>query len=251
MRRRTLALLGLAALAVLAGCAGFGGGLDEERLARNASYDWNTSADVTVTVEGGEYQAVYEVEDGTAVEAFRRETLGGRSPVEVAAVQFRYPNGTVVNASSIDVEQADNRVVIRPPADEGRVAYSAPADGGGRFSLPVTVDGSYEVVLPPGRRVSAPVFGDVNPAGYDSSRDDRDRVHLRWSSLEDGTITVRSYLQRDIYLFGGLLGVLLVVSLGGLVYFRLQIRKLEKEREEAGLNVDVDQDDDSGGPPLR
>lgn len=251
MKRRTFALLALAALAALAGCAGFGGGVDEERLARNASYDWNTTADVTVTVEGDEYQAVYEVENGTPVEAFRRETLGGRSPIEVAAVKFRYPNGTVVNSSAIEVEQVDNRVVIRPPADEGRLAYSAPADGG-RFSLPVTTTGSYEVVLPPGRRVSNPVFGDVEPDGFESSRDDRDRVHLHWSHLEEGSITVRSYLQRDLYLFGGLIAVLVVVSLGGVAYFRLQIRQLEKEREEAGLDVDVDHDDDSGGgPPLR
>ncbi len=250
MKRRTLALLALAALAALAGCAGFGGGLDEERLARNASYDWNTTADVTVTVAGEEYQAVYEVENGTPVEAFRRETLGGRSPVEVAAVQFRYPNGTVVGASAIDVEQADSRVVIRPPAGEGKLAYSAPADAG-RFSLPVTVAGSHEVVLPPGRRVGNPVFGDVNPGGFDPSTDDRDRVHLRWSSLEEGSITVRSYLQRDLYLFAGLLGLLLVVSLGGVVYYRIQIRRLERQREEAGLDVDLERDDDSGGPPLR
>lgn len=250
MKRRTLALLGLAALAALAGCTGFGGGVDEQRLAADASYDWDTTADVTVTVEGGEYRAVYDVENGTTVEAFRREALGGRTPVDVAAVQFRYPNGTVVNASAIDVEQADSRVVVRPPADEGQLAYSAPADGS-RFGLPVTVSGSYEVVLPPGRHVSNPVFGDVSPGGYDLSTDDRNRVHLRWDRLEEGSIAVRSYLQRDLYLFAALLGALVVVSLGGLAYFRLQIRRLERRREEAGLDVDLDRDDDSGGgPPL-
>jgi hypothetical protein len=250
MRRHALAVLALAALAALAGCAGFGGGLDEERLARNASYDWNTTADVTVTLADGEYRAVYDVSNGTAVEAYREETLGGRRPVEVAAVQFRYPNGTVVDASSIEVRQADNSVVVEPPADEGRLAYSAPADAG-RFELPVTVEGSYEVVLPPGRRVSNVVFGDVNPSADDRFVDDRDRVHLRWDSLEEGTIAVRSYLQRDLYLFGGLLAVLVFVSLAGVAYFRLQIRRLEQEREEAGLNVDLDGDDDSrGGPPL-
>lgn len=251
MRRYALAVLGLAALAALAGCAGFGGGLDEERLARNASYDWNTSADVTVTLEGDEYQAVYEVSNGTAVEAYREETLGGRQPVEVAAVQFRYPNGTVVGASGVEVRQEDSTVVIEPPADEGKLAYSAPADAG-RFGLPVTVDGSYEVVLPPGRRVENVVFGDVQPGGYDHTIDDRDRVHLHWEGLEEGTIAVRSYLQRDLYLFGGLLAVLVLVSLAGVAYFRLQIRRLEQEREEAGLNVDLDGDDDSrGGPPLQ
>jgi predicted small lipoprotein YifL len=250
MKRRTLALLALATLAALAGCAGFGGGLDEERLAQNASYDWDTTADVTVTVEGDEYQAVYEVEDGTEVEAFRRETLGGRTPVEVAAVQFRYPNGTVVNASAIEVEEADSRVVIRPPAEKGKLAYSAPADAGW-FGLPVTVAGSYEVVLPPGRRVGNPVFGDVSPGDYEVSTDDQDRVHLRWSSLEDGSIAVRSYLQRDLYLFGGLLALLALVSVGGVVYYRIQIRRLERRREEAGLDVDLERDDDSDGPPLR
>jgi len=221
MKRRTLALLALATLAALAGCAGFGGGLDEERLAQNASYDWDTTADVTVTVEGDEYQAVYEVE-----------------------------NGTGVNASPLEVQEADSRVVIRPPAEKGKLAYSAPADAGW-FGLPVTVAGSYEVVLPPGRRVGNPVFGDVSPGDYEVSTDDQDRVHLRWSSLEDGSIAVRSYLQRDLYLFGGLLALLALVSVGGVVYYRIQIRRLERRREEAGLDVDLERDDDSDGPPLR
>ena len=187
MNRRTLALLALALVAVLAGCAGFGGGVDQERLAQNATYDWNTSADVTITVEGDEYQAVYEIENGSEVEAFRRETLGGRSPLPVAAVQFRYPNGTVVNASGVEVEEVDNRVVIRPPAEEGKLAYSAPADAS-RFGLPVTRPGSYEVVLPPDRRVELPVFADVSPGGYEVTRDAEGRVHLRWSNLDGGSI---------------------------------------------------------------
>ena len=43
----------------------------------------------------------------------------------------------------------------------------------------------------------------------------------------------------------GLLGV----AVAGGVYYRREIRKLQEQREEMGLNVDVDQGDDEGPPP--
>jgi len=241
-RRLALGALLFALLAVSAGCAGFGNTLDQSRLAQNATYDWNTTADATVNVTGGQYQAVYNVTNASTVEVYTRDTLGGDQPVDVAAVQFRYPNGTVVDAADISVTTRNKRVVITPPADRGKLAYTAPT-GEKYFELPVSVSGSYEVVLPPGMRVGNFIFGDVRPRGY-AKTVENDRVHLRWHNLQDTTIVVRSYLGRDIYIFGGLLGGLLLLTIGGVVYYRLQIRKLQREREEAGLGVDLRGDDE-------
>lgn len=249
MRRRcALALVGLAFLALSAGCTGFGSDIDRERLAENATYDWNTSATATVAVEGNEYRAVYDLSNGSAVEVFGRDALGSEQVVQVSAVQFRYPNGTVVGVSAVNVTVEGSRVVVAPPADVGKLAFSAPAEP--KFvSLPVTVPGSYEVVLPPGMRVGNVLFGDVSPGGYESSVAD-DRVHLHWEDLDGETIVVRSYLDRDLYIFGGLVGLLAVVSVGGLLFFRLQLSRLADRREEAGLDVE-DDDSGGGGPPLR
>lgn len=251
-RRRLLLAVGLfAVLTLTAGCTGIGEDLDEERLAENATYDWDDDATGHVVIENATYRAVFDVTNGSAVEVYQRDALGTDRMVQVSAVQFRYPNGTVVDAEGLDVAVEDSRVNITPPAEEGKVAYTAPTDPKA-LTLPVTVAGSYHVVLPPDMRVSNFLFGTVRPGGYGSERVG-DRVHLRWDELTtEQTVVVQSYLGRDLYIFGGVVAALAVVGAAGLLYYRLQIRKLEEEREEAGLNVDVDQDDDSGGgPPLR
>jgi nitrate reductase gamma subunit len=56
-------------------------------------------------------------------------------------------------------------------------------------------------------------------------------------------VSVRYYLQRDLYIFGGLLGLIIVVGIGGLLYRRRQIERLRKQRTEMGLDVDTDDDD--------
>lgn len=248
-RRRLLAVALFAVLAVTAGCVGMGDDLDEEALAEDADYDWTTDATGTITVDGEQYRAVYNVTNGSAVEVFHRDALGSEQVVQVSAVQFRYPNGTVVGADAVNVTVEDSRAVVRPPAERGKLAYSAPATPKS-VTVPVTVPGSYEVVMPPDMRVSNFLFGDVRPRGYDTEIVD-DQLHVRWDDLSEGTIAVRAYLARDLYVFGGIVAVLAAVGIGGVLYYRLQIKRLEERREEAGLNVDVDHDDDSGGPPLQ
>jgi uncharacterized protein HemX len=61
---------------------------------------------------------------------------------------------------------------------------------------------------------------------------------------------VRYYLQRDLYLFGGLLALMLVVGAGGAGYYYLQIRETVRRREEVGLDVDVEDDRDDPPPGM-
>jgi hypothetical protein len=227
---------GLVLLAVLAGCLGGGPTPSDENLAKNATYDWDTDADVTVTVEGEKYQTVADVEATEKVRLARSSGFGGRNPLFISAVKFRYPNGTVVGADAIGVKSHNQRTVVTLPAENGTVAYTANA-GTRSATIPLDFAGSHEVVLPRGMRVSFPLFGSVDPGGYDKTVDDN-RVHLRWDSLENATIDVEYYLVRDLYLFGGIIAVLFVGALGGVAYYRLRIRRLEEEREQAGLDLE-------------
>lgn len=234
--RRALALLALGVLVVLAGCGGTA--VNEQALNESASYDWNTSSAVTVTVDSGEYRAVYTLDNESEVELSLHDELLGRQPIPISAVQFRYENGTVVNASALAVEQRPDFTLVSVPASEGQFAYTASSQAR-TVTVPVVTDRSHEVVLPPRMRVSLPVFGGATPGGYDATIRD-DRVHLTWSSVETEQINVDYYRERDLLLFGGVLGLVSIVGLLGLAYYRRQIRRLEHERSTAGLDVEDD-----------
>ncbi|MEF8908480.1 MAG: DUF5803 family protein, partial [Haloarculaceae archaeon] len=60
---------------------------------------------------------------------------------------------------------------------------------------------------------------------------------------------VRYYLQRDLWIFGGIAVVSVTLGIGGLVYYLRQIRQLEEKREELGLDVDYEDDPTDDGPP--
>ena len=234
--RKLWVAVAVAALAVTAGCLGGGGGPTDQQLAENATYDWDRETDVRVNVTGGEYSVVAAVDNQSDVKLASSDGFGGRNPLPISAVQFRYPNGTTVDAENIDVSTANSRTVVTFPADNGTFAYTASA-GGRQVTVPVGFEGSHELLLPAGMRVSFPVFGVVEPSGYEKTVED-DRVHARWDSLDGGTIDAKYYLERDLLLFGGTAGVLAVVALGGVVYYRLRIRRLEDERETAGLDLE-------------
>lgn len=234
--RKLWVAIAVAALAVTAGCTGAGGGPSDEQLAEDASYDWDRESDVRVNVTGGEYTVVAAVDNQSRVRLARSDGFGGRNPLSISAVKFRYQNGTTVDAEDIDVSTANSRTVVTFPADNGTFAYTASA-GSRQVTIPVGFEGSHELVLPAGMRVAFPVFGVVEPPGYQKTVEDN-RVHVRWDSLDGGTIDAKYYLERDLYIFGGTTGVLALAALLGVVYYRLRIRRLEDEREEAGLDLE-------------
>jgi len=235
--RKLLVAVAVAALAVSAGCLGTGGGgPTQQQLEQNATYDWQQDADVAIDVGGGEYRVVASVGNETEIRLARSTGFGGRNPLRISAVQFRYPNGTQVGADEIDVSTRNSRTIVTLPSANGTFAYSANA-GGRSVTIPAPVEGSYELVLPSGMRVSVPVFGVVEPPGWEKTIEDN-RVHVRWDSMSSGTISAKYYLQQDILLFAGITGALALVAVGGVVYYRLRIRRLEDERERAGLDVE-------------
>ncbi|MFB6110422.1 MAG: DUF5803 family protein [Halodesulfurarchaeum sp.] len=225
--RRVLLALALVGLLGLAGCTG--GPIDERALSEPATYDWNTTTDVHVNVTDGRYHAVVSIGNRTnaTLALFGPGGVGGRAPLAVRAVQYRYPNGTVLNASALRVTVSGDRTVITAPVAAGKIAYTAQVRSN-RLFVPVTVNGSYSVTLPAGTGVRAPVIGDVAPAGYEVTRQG-DRVRVVWATPESEIITVDYYRKRNRSIFLGLLGLIGLIAVAGLLYFRSQIRNLERK----------------------
>jgi hypothetical protein len=254
-RRHLLPLVGLAVLALTAGCFG-PGAITDERLdqAPAEPYEWESDRDVHIVVQtDSAFRAVYNVSGtGGELELFRRDGFGGRNPLDVRAVRYRYPNGTVVTGSELEaaggsIDRSRETVTVSFPdgGDGGQLAFTAGATPK-RFSLPVFVAGSYELVLPPNRRVDLPVFGTVSPRGYQVETVE-DRTHIRWDEVTSRGVSVQYYLQRDIPIFGAIAAVSITIGLGGAYYYKRQMEQLRELREEMGLDVEVEERDD--GPP--
>lgn len=248
MNRRYLALAALGLLVVLTGCL-TGGGPSDAQLNKNASYDWNTSANTTIELGGSSYTAVYRIDNDTKLSIFQRDAFGSRSPLPIRALQFQYPNGTVVNASAFEVNTNGERTRLTLPNRTGKVAFTV-EQSGKQFNQEKFVKGSYEVVLPPNTDVGIPVLSHVVPGGYETETIGG-RTHITWEKVSGDTVVVEYYLDRDLLLFGGLFGILAAVAVGGALYYWRQIRSLEQRREEVGLDVDDEDDDprDQGPPP--
>ena len=258
-RRLLVAAAAVALLSLTAGCFG-GGSIPTEQLNQEPSepYAWNASEDVHITVtQNANFRGVYELNEST-IDLYRRDGFGGQNPLDVSAVRYRYPNGTVINGTAIENRGGEIRrtrdavSVTVPPgaASGGELAFTASSTPK-RFSLPVYVEGSYEVVLPPDRRVDFPLFGAVSPGGATTEIDSNGQVHIRWNEVTSRSIVVQFYLQRDLTIFGGIVAVLAVIGVGGLFYYRRQIEALQAQREELGLDVEQEDDDDDfgRGPP--
>jgi len=249
-RRRLLVGVGLLALlAALAGCSTIlgPGEPDPEKIEQNVSYDWNTSANATINITKSEYTAVYVVDNSSEIELYQRDALGTRHPLDIEGVKFQYPNGTVTNVSAEDVDLQRKRAIVNTPAEDGKLAFRS-SRRGKQFGAPTFVEGSYNVSLPPGARVDVPILAQVSPRGHETSIEN-DRVTVTWDDVESQSISVRWYLARDLLLFGGLFGLMLVLGAFGVVYYVRQIRELEERREDIGLDVDTGDDSDDRGPP--
>jgi hypothetical protein len=259
-RRLVLAGVAIALLAVTAGCTMpfFGNdSFDDDRLDQappGGDYAWNeTDARVTIWVldgsfwnDGGRFKAIYDMNGTEKLKLFRRD-IWNKHPLGIRAVRYRYPNGTVINGSQLSIEKGDENAVIEVPDANGSVAVTAGAEFK-HFQLPTYIDGSYEVILPPDRRTGFPIFGDVSPGADNRFRDDQGRVHLEWEDVS-GQLSVRYYLQRDLYVFGGAVLLILLVGGGGALYYYRQIQALKEIREELGLDVDTGDDEFDQGPP--
>lgn len=246
-RRLLVGLGGIILLIVLAGCTSFGGATSESGLAENTTYDWDTETDVVIDLDEGEYTAVYDIENQSSISIYQSTRYGTEHPIGVRGVQFRYPNGTVVNASAIEVSESRSAVNLDLPAENGQLAFTAPKRSN-QFALPVFIEGSYTVKVPEGHRVDNMILATVRPGGYESELVD-DRVHLTWADLTSSSLRVEYYLARDLYLFAGLIVTAIFAGGIGIGYVYRQILQLQREREELGLDVDVDDDPTQKGPP--
>lgn len=256
MRRRWLVAVGLlAVLAALSGCSSvLGPGQPSEAdLSENATYEWESDADTNYNVSRNSFRATIAVENRSKLEVHRRDELGSENPLTIAALKFRFPNGTVVtaNRSTLSANNTRSHTNLWLPADGGQVAFTADRPTGKRFSTPLFVEGhSHQVTLPPRARVGIPLLSQVSPSSTTSTVED-DVMRIYWDEVERGPIVVRYYLARDVLLFGGMAGVLAIAAIGGTIYYLRQIRSLERRREEVGLDVETEDDDvgDDGPPP--
>lgn len=247
MRRRHLALAALVVVVVTSGCLGFGG-VSEEELCEDASYDWETSANATYTVaDNGTYRAVYDVENTSSMELYHTDGLGNDQPLGISSVKFRAENGTVYDCEAIDVETTRHRTIVEFPEADGQFAYTAES-ASKRFGTRRFVDGSHEVILPQDRQISNPIFGNVQPAPDETEWVDG-HLHIRWTDLESEQLSIRYYLARDVPLFLGVVGVAGLAALAGIAYYYRLIQGLKRRRREAGLDLDVDDDDGRDPPP--
>jgi len=165
--RSLLPVAALVGLLLLSGCAGlFGGGsVPDEQLdeapAGDDDYDWTAETDVHIVVtENARFRAVYRINRSAqdSVQLFRRDPFGGRSPIPVSALRYRYPNGTVVNGTEFDargggVEWVDGSIYTRI-ADESHTRL-----------VRVETDGSAERVFEAQGRDRAMVGFDVADYG--------------------------------------------------------------------------------------
>lgn len=251
MRRRALALGGVLALALLAGCLG-PTEIPDDQLASNATYDWDRGADASYELSRSSYTAVFNASNRSTLSVYDRDALGVEAPVDLSALRYRFANGTVVapnGTASLSATLEQRRTVIRLPATDGHVAYTA-SRSGKQFTTPVVVPGSQTVTMPPGARVGVPLLSQVSPGEHTTSVTDN-RMTVTWGDVDDGALTVHYYLQRDLFLFSALFIVASIVGVGGLIYYLRQLRQLESIREDIGLDVDTEDDEfgDDGPPP--
>jgi hypothetical protein len=251
MDRRHLALGALALALLLAGCSAGPREVPAADLTGEASYDWDTDATVTYNLTSRQYTAIYDLANRSSIEVYSRAAIGGEQPLDVTNVRFRFPNGTVVNAThaNLTVVRATKRTNITLPTRNGTLAYAGTRNGK-EFRSPVFLEGSWAVTLPNSARVGVPFLSAAGPGGYNTSVADN-RMTLRWANVTAQSVHARWYLQLDLFMFTTIVVAGLGLAIGGSIYYIRQIRRLEARREEMGIDVEQEEDDprDRGPPP--
>ncbi|MES3516631.1 MAG: DUF5803 family protein [Natronomonas sp.] len=270
-RRLLLATVAVVAMFGLAGCTTLFGPDpgDPEALSQDAEYDYGTEMNASIEVNRNNYTAVYDVAAKTTgdegeIHLHRTDALSIERPLELRALQFRHPNGTLVRyvdgeavrihpdgttepTDSLSVDNTRDETIVDLPAEEGQLGLTTPKTGK-QVAIQTPVEGSYELALPPNTDAAIPLLSQVRPAADDRA-ERGDRVVLQWNDIESSTLIVRWYLDRDIWLFGGLAAVLSVAGVIGVGYYFREIKRAEKRREESGLDIDIEDDDREGPPP--
>ncbi|WP_254838269.1 DUF5803 family protein [Natronomonas marina] len=275
MNRRLLAAAAFLVLVGLAGCVTpFGGdAASPSDLSQDATYEFDTDRDAYIVVNENNYTAVYNVskaDSNESIALYTTDSLTVEQPLAIRALQFRYanesrfPNGTVVryernatgprrvypngendSVDTLTVNTTNKRTKIDLPAEEGQLAFTV-SKSGKELAIRPPVNGSFELVLPPNTDASLPLLSQVRPPN-DGRETVGDRVHLTWEELDTSVLVVRWYLNRDVWLFGGLAAVALLVGLVGTGYYYLQVQQAKKRRQTEG--IDVDYEDDGRDPP--
>lgn len=269
-RRRLLAIAGLALLVALSGCSILGGGgeIDQDELTKNATYDWNTTANATYDVttsallsfSSNSYQAVLNVENRSTISLYESTLFRGDQSISIEALQFRFRNGSQVNAThpNLTAVEHGDETTIELPVPNGSVAYTSSWGGtttawGGSprsWSVQTPMDGSHEVRMPAGSRTNLPFLSRTTPSPSETTVRN-DRSVIRWNDIDSGAISVRYYLGRDLYLFGGIFALVTLVGLVGVAHYYRAIQRAQEQREAVGLDIEYDEDefDDDGPPP--
>lgn len=271
MNRRLLVAFALVVMLSLSGCSTiFGDDADDpEALSQDADYEFDTDRDAYIKVNSDNYTAVYNVSaresDDDTIQLYTTDALTLEQPLELRGLQFQFPNGTRLkyredgsvqkvypngstDAAADDafgVESDRSRTTVELPAEEGRLAFTTPKSGK-ELAIRTPVSGSYELVLPPDTDAALPILSQVHPSN-DDRYEEGERVRLVWENVDTELLVVRWYLDRDIWLFGGLALVATAIGLAGAGYYYLQMREARRRREEEG--IDIDYDDDREGPP--
>lgn len=253
MNRRVLAIVAVAALVFLSGCSILGGSgdLDEDDLLGDQEYDWNTTANATydLSVSSGSFTAVVDIHNRSSLEVYQSTAFRGDQSVSIGDLKFRFLNGTVVNAThpGLTANRSSDKTEIDPPADNGTVAWTE-SRSGKQWSVPVVVEGSHEVRLSNSSRVGIPLLSQTSP-DPDNSTVENDQMTLYYDDIDGGSLSIRYYLVRDLYLFGGIGALAVLLGGGGAVYYLREIRAARKKREDVGLDVETDDDIGDDGPP--
>ncbi|MFP8955265.1 DUF5803 family protein [Natrialbaceae archaeon A-CW3] len=254
-RRLLLATVVVALLMVTAGCSMIFGGISDETLDEEQDYDDLRDREANVTIDvgsggfirSGEFRAVYDLNDTEELSLYR-STFYRDDALDIRAVRYWYPNGTELTGSEIHVDQGRSSTEVRVPDGNGTLAFTGDASQRS-FYVPAFVDDSYEVILPEGYRSTNFFFGQVSPGGYERELQD-DQEHLTWEHA-DSSISIQFYASRDVPIFIGVL--VLVTTVGGALigYYYRQVKQLEKQRKEMGIDVEIDDDDRKRPPPGR
>jgi hypothetical protein len=258
-RRLALGVLLVIAAVSGAGCLDYatgGGEITAETLDQEppVAYQWDADADVYIDVSSdATFTATYNVTGVEELRLYRTSFRGLEEPTSISAFRYQYPNGTVLSGSEFrarggEIEQTPDEVFVRfgEQFQGGRIgihANSIPK----RLSLPVYVEGSHEIVLPPDRQVDFWLFGNVAPRGYETEIENG-RQHISWDDVSSGTILVQFYLERDLSVFAVVMTVATAIGIGGAVYYKRRLDRLKRQRQEMGLDVEADEPDDDSPP---